>query len=56
MATLVSRVTREVAVAASTNGMKESWAVSLEEMPSYPIDSAHAASAGMAANSLELKR
>jgi hypothetical protein len=44
-----------VAVAARAKGIKGSWAVSLLEMPSYPIDSAQAASAATAFRSLECK-
>ena len=40
MATWVSRVTRDVLVAARVSGRKGSWAVSLLETPSYPMDSA----------------
>jgi hypothetical protein len=55
MATWVSSVTRDVAVAARVRGMKGPWAVSLLEMPAYPIDSAQAASAATALSSLERK-
>jgi len=56
MATLVAKVTRDVDVAASTRGRNGSWAVSLLDTPSYPIDSAQAASPGTPLNSLELNR
>ena len=56
IATRVSKVTREVAVAANVRGRKGSWDVSLLETPSYPIPSAQAASAGIAAKSLEANR
>jgi len=52
----VDKVTREVAVAASARGRKGSWAVSLLDTPSYPIDSAQAASPETPLNSLELNR
>jgi hypothetical protein len=55
MATWVSKETREVAVAARVKGRKGSWAVSLLEMPSYPTDSAQAASAATAFRSRERK-
>jgi hypothetical protein len=55
MATWVSKETREVDVAARVRGRKGSWAVSLLETPSYPMDSAQAASAATAFRSLERK-
>jgi hypothetical protein len=53
MATWVSRVTREVLVAARERGRKGSWAVSLLAIPSYPRDSAQAASAAADRKSVE---
>ena len=54
MATWVSSVTRLVDVAATASGRNESWAVSLVDTPSYPMDSAHAASAATPSKSRDL--